>query len=249
MTNVDRIPSLWFAVALAVAVLVLPGCSDQKLLTPTGPAAPGAPSPGMPLVEIVLRGSVTDVEDVPVSGAVVTASGFSRRSTTVTDAAGQFTLQSDHIDASGWVLVSAQKAGYVTQTRAMSGVDRFPIKLPLILQLPVDGSMAAAILAADPPTYVGEAYESDYSSNTKYFSFTIPVTADLIVEIAWEGVENSSLMMWAFEGTKVSERTGTGAAIRLPRGTTSVLLVGRPYAAGKLLPSQSVPFTLTTRRD
>ena len=55
-------------------------------------------------------------------------------------------------------------------------------------------------------------------------------------------------MMWVLEGTNASGRTNTGAVIRLPRGTSGVLLIGRPFTAGKLLPSQAVPFTLTTRR-
>jgi len=41
MTNADCILALWSAAVLAVAGLVLPGCSKgQELLTPTAPAAP-----------------------------------------------------------------------------------------------------------------------------------------------------------------------------------------------------------------
>jgi hypothetical protein len=251
MTNAGRIQCLWFAIVVAITGLILPGCSkDRESFSPTGPepAAPRAPSPGLPAVEIVLSGSVTDLQDVPISGAIVTAWGLSRLTTTVTDAAGHFTVQADHVDATALVLVSAQKAGYITQGRMLSSVDRLPIRLPALLQLPIDGAMTSAVVAVDPAGYVGEAYESDYTYNTKYFLFATPGNADVIVEISWERAENSALMMWVHNGTNVSERTGTGAVIRLPHGTSGMLLVGRPLAAGKLLAGQSVAFTLTTRQ-
>ena len=251
MTNAGRIKCLWSAIVVAIAGLILSGCSkDHELRSPAGPEPPGpsAPSPGQPVVDIVLSGSVTDLQDVPIGDAIVTAWGLSRLRTTVTDAAGNFTVHADHIDATALVLVSAEKAGYITQGRMISSVDRVPIKLPALLPLPIDGSTTSAVSAVDPPDYVGEPYESDYSYNTRYFSFTTPGTADLIVEISWERTENSALMIWVQGGMNVSERTSTGAVIRIARGISGMMLVGRPFGAGKLLPGQSVPFTLTTRR-
>jgi hypothetical protein len=245
MMNTRRLSAVWSAVALALAVLVLPGCSaDHGSLTPTGPAVP---SPVNPVARVVLSGSVTDLLNAPIAGAVVTAFASSRP-TTVTDAAGQFRFESVEVGLASFQ-VSVQKAGYVTRTWAVrTDGEPSPLKLPPLFQLPIDASTTSEIVATDLPDYVGEAYESDYSYNTKYFSFSIPSTADVIVEISWERVENSSLMMWAFDGTVVSGRTSTGAVIRLPRGSTGMLLIGRPHSAGQLSQSQSVTFTLTTRQ-
>jgi len=246
MTNDGRISPLRSAVAFAAAFLVLPSCSqDHQSLTPAGPSAP---NPTSPVTTIVLSGSVTDTLDVPIGGAIVTALEGSRP-TTMTDAAGRFRFESVEAGVASWVHVSAQKAGFVSLTYTVPTKGELaPLKLPPLFQLPIDDSTASEILATDLPAYVGEAYESDYSYHTKYFSFAIPSSADVIVEISWERVENSSLTMWALGGTVVSERISTGAMLRLPRGATGMLLVGRPYVAGPLTKSQSVAFTLTTRR-
>ena len=102
MANPARIRFLWSVLLWAVTAPLLSGCSgERQALTPTGPAAPPSaptPTPAAPVVEIVLSGTVTDLQDVPISGAVDTAWGLSRLSTTMTDDAGRFTLQADHVD-------------------------------------------------------------------------------------------------------------------------------------------------------
>jgi hypothetical protein len=170
-------------------------------------------------------------------------------SSTTTDVAGNFTLES--ASPSGGIWISATKDGYVARqvVCCADNTQLVTIKLPPLLRLPIEGSTSSELRATDPPDYVGEAYESDYSYNTRYFAFTTPATAEVIVEAGWEQSEDSTLEMWAFGGTLVSERTGAGALIHLPGGSSGVLLVGRPYSAGRLRQSQSVAFTLRTRRS
>jgi hypothetical protein len=119
--------------------------------------------------------------------------------------------------------------------------------MPTANGLPVSGSVATSLLPSDPPQWVQEDsddYDGDVSWNTKYFTFTTPVTADLDVVLEWEHAGNAALMLWVMNDTLKSRSSGAGQALRLPRGVSGVLLVGQSYEAGQL--TQPIAFTLAT---
>ncbi len=240
MTTDRRLSTLWAIVRLVLACLVVHACSaDEEPLTPAGPAAPPDPA----AAGVVIRGTVMDVADAPISGAIVSGSGV----IATTDAAGAFTASYTGASSHEFLLY-AHKIGYISRGRMVfphSG-ESVIIKLPAVFGLPMDGSTASELLPADLPGYVGEPYESDYSWNIKYFSFNTPATHDVIVEMSWQQAGTEALAMWALDGRVSSLLSGSAAVLRLPRGRSGFLLVGRTYSAGQL--TRPVAFALHTRR-
>jgi len=228
---------------LAVAGVILPACSSaEHSSTPTTPTSVIGPS--TPITAKTFAGTVTDLADVPISGAVV--STFNRYPRVITDEMGHFALSADSSIVS--FPISASKDGYVTRTETLyvDASQPITIRLPQSLWLQLDELTTSELLPTDPPAYVGEPYDSDYFWNTKFFSLVGPLANDVIVEISWDMTEGD-LAMTAREGVISSTRSGAGAIVRLPRGTTGALIVGRPFVAGKL--SRPVAFTIAAHRD
>ena len=240
MTTGGRLSNLWTVPGLVVTCLVLHACStDERPLTPAGPASPFSPAaPG-----VVVRGTVTDERDGPIAGAFVSGPTVSA----MTDATGAFTGAYTGGGTREFLLY-AHKVGYVSRSRAVSphGDESVTIKLATIFPLPIDGATAAELLPADLPASAGEPYDSEYLWNAKHFSFTTPGTHDVIVEMPWEPTGNAALAMWALDGRLSSLPSGNPSVLRLPRGSSGLLLVGQPYSAGQL--TRPVAFELHTRR-
>ena len=240
MTTSGRLSNMWPVLGSMVMSVLLHACAtDERSLTPAGPATPFTPA----AAGVVVRGTVTDERDAPIAGAFVSGPTVSA----MTDAMGAFTAAYTGGGTREFLLY-AHKVGYISRGRAVSphGDESVTIKLATVFALPIDGATAADLLPADLPGYVGEPYDSDYTWNTKYFSFTTPGTHDVIVEMPWEQTGNASLAMWALDGRASSLPSGNPAVLRLPRGSSGLLLVGQPYSAGQL--TRPVAFELHTRR-
>jgi len=229
-----------------VAGLLLSACSGhEQSVTPSGPTSLTAPGH---LVTTVMNGTVADSRDAPISGAVVSAF-VNRFPPAVTDETGHFTLSVEGSSGSSHFSLVASKDGYVSRTSSIdpARTQSIAIRLPTLGLVQMDTPMTSELLPTDLPQYMGEPYESDYSWNTSYFSVDRLGGADVTVELTWNGAAADALAMWAGDGTIRSEPSSTGALLHLPAVTHGFLLVGRPFAAGKL--SGPVAFTITAHRD
>ena len=222
---------------LAVAGVILPACSDGgRTLSPSTPTSVAA-TPVSP-VTTVLSGTITDRLSNPIGGAVVTALAAGSP-VAITDEVGHFALSVENFFP---LPLTVSKEGYATRTQTVYTAQAITIRLTPSFLLQIDRLTTSELLPTDPPDYVGEPYESDYSWNTKLFSLPSPLVEAVIVEISWDGGEAGAVAMWAGNGTLTSATSATGVVLILPRGTTGALLVGRPYAAGKL--TRPLAFTL-----
>jgi hypothetical protein len=236
------------AIALLAVATAGSACerTTRSASTPTGPTSITTSTSRA----VAIDGTVTDLDGAAVGGASVTGTVGTARANTTTDESGRFSLGTFEASSSQQMTVVIASSGYVTANlgRPASSVDArwtLNVKLPRLFTLPIDDSLTAVLLTTDPGDYVGDPYDSDYSSNTKYIAFTTPAASDVVVELGWEPIGNASLMMWALGGAIVSQPSDGRQVLRLPHGTSGMLLVGQPYAAGRLL--QSVAFTLATR--
>jgi hypothetical protein len=242
-------PTRLSLVALLTASLLALGACDRHADTPTTPTGPTQVT--VPATRAVsISGTVADLAGNPVAGATVTGTVGGSRSVAVSDADGRFSLGTFVASDAQTMTVVIDASGHVGYTlqRPVSSVGSewtVNVRLPERLTLPIDGSVDSSLLATDPAAYVGDPYESDYSWNTKYFAYTTPADADVVVELEWEGARNAALVLWAQGGELRSQLSGTRQVLRLPHGSEGLLLVGQPSAAGALL--QSVTFRLTTR--
>ena len=223
--------------ALAIALLVSSACDPPTSSTKV-------PPPHTNPVTATITGTVSTVTNQPIAGAIVKVeSGAVAR----TDGAGRFqaTFQ---IPASP-TAISAEGTGYHPSSQVFTLSANTTVVVDFALEalekLTIGSSVTGTISGNDPPTYVGMAYDSDYSRHTKYYTYTTPVSDDLIVELSWTPTANAALVMWTQEGDIKSIAAGDRQQIRLPHDTSGNLLVGQPWEAGAL--SVVVPFTLDAR--
>jgi len=221
-----------------MACLTVAACHDDpKEGPPTGPTKSAS--------TVVIRGAVLDWSNAPLAGAQVTGTAGTQ-ATQMTGADGRFDLGS--FDATiRQVRIDIIKAGFVPQATHIainSSVIDTVIKLRPMEPLPLDGTITRDLLPSDPSDYVGEAYESDYSWNTRYYVFTAQ-SDEVVVDLDWDHAATPTLKMWAMAGALVSKAEGTHEVLSLPRGQSGILLVSKPYDGGAL--TRAVRFTLTVR--
>ena len=237
---------VWAAISIVLACLTVAACPEDhggagepkvgRIWTPAAPSA--APT-------VVIRGTVQESSGEPIAGAqVVVTAGWV--ATAVSDIDGRFDLGSLDV-ASRQVRFDVRKSGYLPQVAGAtisSAVIDIPLKMRRLNALPIAGSITADLLPTDPPDYVGEAYESDYSPNTRYYTFNTQ-NAEVMVDLEWDHAAAPRLKMWALNGSLVSDASGTHEVLRLPFGEIGILLVGVPYPGVRL--AAPVRFTLTVR--
>jgi hypothetical protein len=222
-----------------VVLSVLVTACDPKSEPPTGPSEER--------LFVTVTGTVTDPEDAPVAGVnVVVISPVVVAGTT--DAAGQFTFEHVAYYQSQGLTISFAKSGYLTfgTKRSPAGPElSIQVRLGQIFTLPIDGAATSTLGPADPGGWIGDPYDSDYSSNTKYYRVATGGD-DITVELDWDHTQDPDLRMWALDGTIVSHASADRQVLQLPRNSEGMLLVGRPYTAGPL--TQRVSFTIETRK-
>jgi hypothetical protein len=229
---------VWSAVSVVLACLTVTACNrnpkDQIWIPPTGPT---------PVTETVaVRGTVLDLSGAPIEGAQVTGVAGIRVIQT-TDGNGRFDLGTFNTTLRV-VRIDISKTGFVPLSihfNISGTVMDIPLKLRPMAPLPVDGSITVELLPTDPPAYVGEDYDSDYSSNTRYYGFATG-NDEVVVDLDWDHSVTPTLKMWALYGTLVSQTSGTHEVLRLPPHQAGVLLVGSPGGV-----TSAVRFTLTAR--
>ena len=227
------------SLTLALILTVLSAAACTKTL----PMAPSNPIP------IVISGTVRDTLEMPLAGVVIRAQGVTVTVEGLSDSSGRFALPGIAAESLTHIRLSAELAGYARIVRLLDvpALNHFlNLKLPVLGSLPIDSTASGQLLPSDLADYIGEPYDSDYSWNTKYFSFSTPSDADVSVELTWERTGNASLKMWQQNTLVVSESSGDRQVIRLPRNTNGVLLVGQPFEAYQL--TSAANFTLEARR-
>jgi hypothetical protein len=228
----------WSAVSVALACVIVTACNrnpkDQVWTSPTGPTPETQP--------VAVRGTVLALSGEPIAGALVrsvTGTGVNQ----TTDANGRFDLGT--FNATIRVLqVDVSKTGFAPLTvyiNINTTVIDIPLKLRPMAPLPVDGSITVELLPTDPPAYVGEDYDSDYSSNTRYYGF-VTGHDEIVVDLEWDHSVTTTLKMWALYGSLVSQASGTHEVLRLPPHRAGILLVGSPNGL-----TAPVRFKLTAR--
>jgi hypothetical protein len=228
------------AAALVAVAVVLAGC-NRDTVSPS----PSQPSPAT-TISVSVTGTVTDTNGIPLPDVMVRSADSRGDKQALTDSAGRYGLGLEFLPGAQFTLV-AEKSGFRTATiqiRAEQSSIVRNLRLTEVLVLPMDASITAQLTPLDPPQYVGEAYESAYTWNTKLYSFVTPAAADLSVELSWERTGNAALKMWALGGALESEPKGDRLVIVLPKGTEDTLFVGQPNEALR----QAVTYTLVTRR-
>ena len=215
-------------------------------------SSPTSPSVASTTPFIVrFSGTVISSDGQPVAGAAITGqvSGLGTVRTTTTDANGQFTLPDLVTNASQSVIIGAEKGGFVgwaaTYSPTEAGAVSVSVRLQSLVRVVIGGSLTETLAPTDRSTYVGEAYDSDYAWNAQFFGYDAPADANVEIVLTQVGAGNAALQMWAANGAIVSRSAPDGQHIVLPRGTAGSLIVGQPWAQGKL--STPVTFTLTSR--
>jgi hypothetical protein len=210
------------------------------------PPEPPVVGPSSPYLKVRLSGVVIDTDGAPIVGATVeTPWGPS----TTSDLNGRFsfapvqTMEGAVLQAWARCSTCIQSGASAVVTAASTDLE-VEIRVTRAYPLPIDGSESAELRPIDPPAQAGDWYPVS-SWHTRYYQFTTPPDADVIVELSWERVGNADLMLWAFGGDLQSERVEDRQVIKLWRNNTGLLYVVQPTAAGAL--TQPVRFTLETK--
>jgi hypothetical protein len=230
---------VWATISVVLACLTVAACNrdpkDDWIWTP-----PAGPTPSTQLATV--RGTVLDLSGAPIAGAQVTGT-FGIQVTRFTGADGRFDLGS-LVGVAQDVRIDVNKAGFVPHTtygRGTSAGVNVVLRLRPMDALPVDGSITADLLPTDPPDYVGEVYDSDYSSNTRYYGF-VNGNDEVVVDLEWDHSVTPTLKMWVKNDTSVSLASDTHEVLRLPPHQAGILLVGSPDGLTNV-----VRFTLTVK--
>jgi hypothetical protein len=244
-TRTDATRTWWLA-SIALAAVALSACSKP----PDGTSR--LTTMATQTLSITVSGTVADTAGDAIADAAVfgssAATGTLQSVTVRTDASGRFNLGAFDVTPTDGLYVVTSKPGYGTDSRRLlptaASVD---LNMMLVVHRPlsVDQTVQGRMNPASPGGNVGDPYESDYTWNMHAYDYSVPSTADCIVELEWDRVGNATLMMWAQSGAIVSLASGTKQVLRLPRGTSGTLIVGQAYASGRL--QQPVNYTLTTR--
>jgi len=224
------------AMALVLAAFSAASCTKEISTSPSNP------------LPIVISGTVRNTLEAPLGGVTVTATSAGTSVQGFTDVDGRFTLPGLRAGSQEYITVTAQLGGYVKLSRVVEPPlvhQTVNLKLATLSALPIDSSASAQLLPSDVADYVAEPYESDYSWNTKYFSFSTGAE-DLVVELTWEHSGNASLQMWWQNTSFASQAAGDKQVIVLPKNRSGVLLIGQPFQAQQL--TSATNFTLETRR-
>ena len=217
------------------------GCKKtEKLATPPPPAI---------IVTASVAGNVSDLNNAPVSGALVAAGA----STTTTDANGQFTLKDIELyEDAGFVKVT--KAGYVTGSRTflVNGNTTNNIKIQLLPKT-VSGTIASSsggnvdvtggakinftassfVNAASNTAYSGDVSVAGYYLNPADANFREYMPGDLrgVSTTNKEGILNSFGML------SVDMNDAGGQKLQLAEGKTAAITIPIPTAMQAAAPA------------
>jgi hypothetical protein len=254
--------SLSFALLLA-AGLSLYGCGGESRHPPTSPTAPAAavvqppdPPASEPLPLRTVRGSVQDLDGLPLVGVKVTTA---YSAVSYTDAVGMYSVPYPVSTAYSLSYVIAGDDDFEPRTLGF-GHSSVDVQLPAVrlqrkMFLDLAGSISGTISAVDQSGWIGEPYDSDWCAPCKTVRLRSDSQRSVTLELRWSA--DAPLQMWVWtagaglRSDVVTPTVGGGATLAslrfvAIRGET-ILHVGfaDPYPSPTRVLSHPVSFTLS----
>ena len=254
--------SLSLALLLA-AGLFTHGCGGESRHPPTSPTAPAAavaqppdPPAPEPLPFRTVRGSVQDLDGLPLVGVKVTTA---YSAVSYTDTVGMYSLPYPVSTEYSPSYVIAGDDDFEPRTVGF-GHSAVDVQLPSVrlqkkMFLEPAGSISGTISAVDQGAWIGEPYDSEWCAPCKTIRLRSDSQRSLIVELRWP--EGAPLQMWVWTGrpgfpsepvTPMVADGATLASLRFVavRGETIVHVgFADPYPSPVRVLSQPVSFTLS----